>query len=470
MTFNFLKTNRIPLFFALMCVLFYWIFAYDLLRSDFTKLITLYGALFFSAYQLIKKYGWNFWLLTGFGVVFRCVFLSATPNLSQDYYRFLWDGRLMIQGLSPYLITPEVYMEAGSDIVPQARELFTGMSELNGGHFSNYPPVNQLFFAISAMLAGKSILGSAAVLRFIIILADVGILYFGKKLMEGLKLPVQNIFWYFLNPFIIIELTGNLHFEGVMLFFVVWSMYLLYKGKWFWAAILLGISVSVKLLPLLFLPLLFKYFVKKDFLGKGLLTLIRFYMITIVTVAISFAPFISSEFISNFSESIALWFQDFEFNASVYYIIRWIGFQTIGWNIIADVGKILPLVVIFLLLLLTVFRKNSGHQQLITGMLFGVSIYFLLSTTIHPWYIATPLLLSVFTKYKFPIVWSLMVMLSYSAYGAEGFSENLWLVTVEYLIVIGYVIWELFFSNNSTNTNYASKITTESSKHLNSII
>jgi hypothetical protein len=435
---------------------FYWVFAYDLLRSDFAKLFTLYAALFFGAYQLIKIYGWNFWLLAGFGLTFRLVFLTAFPALSQDFYRFLWDGRLMIQGINPYLFTPEAYIESLGSLseaqgslsgveVAQARELYTGMGPLSGSHYSNYPPVNQLFFAIAALFAGKSILGSTVVLRILIILADVGILYFGKKLLEGLKLPVKNIFWYFLNPFIIIELTGNLHFEGVMLFFVVWSLFLLYKGKWFWAAVFLGISISIKLLPLLFLPLFFTYYVKKETLVKSFVKLSKFYVVVLASVALSFAPFLSSEFIANFSDTIALWFQDFEFNASVYYIIRYIGFQTIGWNIIAEAGKILPLIVIFMLLMLSFFRKNNTPQQLITALLLGGSFYFLLSTTVHPWYIATPLVLSIFTRYKFPIVWSLMVMLSYSAYGADGFSENLWWVALEYLTVLAVAIWELFF-------------------------
>ena len=447
---NFIKTNKIALLVALFGVALYGSFAYDLERHDFVKLISLVAALFFVTYQLIKLYGWNFWLLASIGVVFRLLFLPTIPNLSQDFYRFIWDGRLIIQGINPYLVTPEVYLETGNEVVNQANELYAGMGPLNGIHYSNYPPINQLFFAIAALFSQKSILGSAIGIRVLIIAADIGILYFGKKLLEGLKLPSKNIFWYFLNPFIIIELTGNLHFEGVMLFFVVWALYLLFKGRWFWAAVLLGVSVSVKLLPLLLLPLFFQFFVKKDAIGNGFWQLTKFYAITFLTIGLSFAPFLSSEFISNFSDTIALWFQDFEFNASVYYIIRWIGFQTIGWNIIADVGKILPLVILFIVLLLTFFRRNGSLQQLITALLFGISVYFLLSTTVHPWYIATPLLLSLFTKYKFPVVWSLAVMLSYSAYVVGGFSENLWLVALEYLGVFGYFVWELSFRKKTT--------------------
>jgi hypothetical protein len=299
------------------------------------------------------------------------------------------------------------------------------------------------------LFAGKSILGSVIVLKIILILADVGILYFGKKLLEKLSIPVSNIFWYFLNPFIIIELTGNLHFEGVMLFFVVWSLYLIHQGKWLWAGVLFAISISVKLIPLLLLPIFYQYFVKNGLFTKGFWRLKKFYWIVIGTVLLTFTPFLSSEFISNFTATISLWFQNFEFNASVYYIIRWIGYQTIGWNIIDTVGKILPGIVLLFILGLAFFRKNNSTKQLITTMLFAISIYFFLSTTVHPWYIATPLLLSVFTKYKFPVVWSLMVMLSYSAYEATGFAENLWLVTLEYTIVIGYFLIEIFSNSMS---------------------
>ena len=441
-----LKKNRTTILLVLICLLFYIVFAYDLEQSDFIKLITLIGTLFFITNKIIQINKDCFWFLTGIGITFRLLFIAILPNLSQDFYRFIWDGRLISQGISPYLFTPENYIEDASNsfgvIINQAQELYNGMGSLNGSHFSNYPPINQLCFSIASVFTEKSILGSAVLLRFIIILADLGILFIGKKLLLKLHLNPNQIFWYFLNPFIIIELTGNLHFEGVMLFFLIASLYLLHQKKWLGAAFLLGISVSIKLIPLLLLPLYYKWFINN--LNKGYFKLAGFYFIVLGTVILTFAPFLSSQFINNFSETIFLWFQNFEFNASIYYIIRWLGFKIVGWNMIAIIGKILPLFIILFILLFSFYRKNKSTQQLITSLLFGISIYFLLSTTVHPWYIASPLLLSVFTRYKFSIIWSLAVMLSYMAYSADEVSENLWLVALEYFVVIGFFIWEVF--------------------------
>lgn len=455
---DFVKSRPIPLFLALISAAFYLSFGYDLDRSDFIKLSMLYAALFFLAYKILQISKRDFWLLAGFGLVFRLLLLLSIPNLSQDFYRFLWDGRLLLQGINPYLFTPDMfveysglYFEKATITMHQAEALYEGMGSLNAGHFSNYPPINQVFFAIAALISGKSILGAVIVLRIIMILADIGILYFGRKLLKALELNPHNIFWYFLNPFVILELTGNLHFEGVMLFFLIWSLYLLHNKNWFWAAILLGISISVKLIPLLFLPLFFRYFVKKGCFGKGFWTLKKFGWVTLATVLAAFAPFLSGQFVEKFGATIGLWFQEFEFNASVHYVIRWISFKTVGWNLIETTGKILPAIVLLAVLLLSFFRKNTSLQQLITAMLFAISLYLLLSSTVHPWYIATLLLLSVFTKYKFPLVWSLMVMVSYSAYGNAEFQENLWLIAIEYTIVIGLAIWELCFRKKSNS-------------------
>ena len=450
---TFLKLNIIPLLLVLLSFLFYGTFAYDLVRTDYTKLIILYSTLFVLFYKLVQHFKSNTQFLTYLAFGFRAVFILAIPNLSQDFYRFIWDGRMILEGINPYLFTVESFISQGDFPVAEAQALRAGMGDLNASHFTNYPPINQLCFTIAALFAGKSILGSVFVMRLLIIAADFGTLHFGKALLEKLNIPIYNIFWYILNPFIIIELTGNLHFEGVMIFFLVWSLYLLYIGKWQFAALVLALSISVKLIPLIFLPLFFQWFMKRNDKNKETSTvlnftrLIVFYAIIIMTTLLLFVPFYSSEFIHNYSKTVALWFQNFEFNGSIYFIAREIGFLFRGYNEIAIIGTVTPILVILFVLIITFFRRNRTPTALITAMLLALSFYYFTTTTVHPWYLATLLILSVFTKYKFPLVWSFVIILSYLAYvnlNKADKSENLWLITLEYAVVYGVFIWEVF--------------------------
>jgi len=419
--------SKIPtkiLLFSILSLFCYLFFGYDLIRTNFTKLLLLYFALFCFFYKIIQISKDNILLLTFLSILFRFVFLFSIPNLSQDFYRFIWDGRMLFEGLNPYLYLPENFINQQKFPVHQAVELYTGMGEFNGSHYTNYPPLNQLSFFITALFAGKSILGSVIVLRVQLILADIGIIYFGKKILEKLHLPIHYIFLYALNPFIIIELTGNLHFEPVMLFFLIWSMSALLNDTFVLAGILLACSISIKLIPLLFLPLFYQWFMKRSvfasktehvnndnmsFLQRqkskqrllwihvsaGMTRLFRFYAIVITTILLFFLPFYSSELIDNYFNSVGLWFLNFEFNASFYYIFKKIGSLFRGYNEIAIIGKIIPVLTIVFLGWITFFRKNSSPKELITGLLFGLSFYYFTTTTMHPWYLATLILLSV---------------------------------------------------------------------------
>ncbi|WP_047550726.1 hypothetical protein [Psychroserpens sp. Hel_I_66] len=474
----FWKLYKVPLLLTFVSLFLYWFFAYDLIRTEYSQLILLYTALWLVFILLLKFAKDNLKFLTVIAFLSRAIFILAIPNLSQDFYRFIWDGRMILEGLNPYLYTPESFIKSENLPIAQAQELYTGMGTLNGSHYTNYPPINQLCFFFAALFSGHSILGSAIILRLLIIAADFGTFFFGKKLLKKLNLPEKNIFWYLLNPFIIIELTGNLHFEGVMIFFLIWSIYLLHIGKWKWAAVVFALSISVKLIPILFLPLFFYYFKKPIIIsskvGKShnneilkrvqndddiqiissqktsihFKKLIAFYAIIGIVTALLFAPFFSSQFINNYSQTVALWFNNFEFNASIYYLAREIGYWFRGYNEIAVIGKILPVLVFLFVMGLAFFRRKKDSQLLIRHMLFAFAIYLFLSTTVHPWYVATLLALGMFTNYKFPLVWSFMIILSYLAYlnlnKADKF-ENLWIIALEYIVVYGVLIWEVLF-------------------------
>ncbi|MGV6830463.1 MAG: mannosyltransferase [bacterium] len=448
-------------------IIFYILFAYDLERTDWIKLLGYNSLLFLISFHLLQKFRHNLKTLSYIAFGFRAVFIFAIPNLSQDFYRFIWDGQMILNGFNPYLYTPISFFEQGNFPFEHANKLYHGMGSLSANNFTNYPPVNQLLFTVAGLFYGKQLLFSVIGLRLIIIAADFGVLHYGRKLLKRLALPEKQIFLYILNPFIIIELTGNLHFEGVMIFFLIWSLYLLQKGSWIKAAMVLALSISTKLIPLILLPLFWQWFMKRDSstelndekpLGsaqvkshtstsflKRFSKLVAFYGIIGLVNILLFLPFFSNEFITNYSKTVGLWFSKFEFNASLYYIAREIGYTFRGYNEIEIIGKYIPILVIIVLLILTFFRKNGNLKELMTSMLLGLTIYFFLSTTVHPWYIATLIMLSVFTNYRFPLVWSFIVIISYLAYLNANNTENLWIIGLEYLVVYSYFIWEVLF-------------------------
>lgn len=432
-------------FLSFLSILSYFYVAYFLERTEFINLISIWTFLFILFYFLINDQKISFKNLAGLSIIFRLIFLFATPNLSQDFYRFIWDGRMIFEGFNPYLSLPETFIQQSFEPVNDAKFLYENMGELNGSHYTNYPPLNQISFFLGALFSNNSILGTIIVFRLQIILADLGILYFGSKLLDLLNINKKNIFWYVLNPFIIIEMTGNLHFEPVMLFFLIFGLYKLHQQKWILAALLIACSISVKLIPLLFLPLMLRWFMKNktDIGFNSIRKVALFYILTISTCLLLFLPFYSSTLIDNYFNSVGLWFRNFEFNASLYYVFREIGYLFRGYNEIAILGKIAPIMTVITIFILSIFKKNDSILSLSNSMLLTICVYYFLSTTVHPWYLATPLIISIFTRFRFSVIWTFSIILSYQAYANNPWQENLVFVAFEYLILFSFLVYEL---------------------------
>lgn len=443
---NTIALSKKHLFAIAVAALLFYYFGYVLERESFFCLIGTYSILF-ALFIYLYKQQLSFKQYTIIGVVFRGIFLLSIPLLSQDFYRFIWDGRMLLNGFNPYLYLPENYLLGTFKAPNEAAALYEGMGQLNGSHYSNYPPLNQLCFAFAALISSKSILGSVIVFRLIIILADLGVLFFGKKLLNHFRLNTNTIFLYFLNPFIIIELTGNLHFEGVMICLLIMGLYYLKNQKMVLSAFFIAASIALKLLPLLFLPLFFQLFQLKK--------LIVFYLLIIGITMLFFLPFIDSAFLANYTRTISLWFGQFEFNGSLHHLAKKVAVQISGYNSIKEYIKIItPILVIVFTLIMTFFRKNKNIKQLIVAMLFTLFFYLATSTTVHPWYLAMLLIFSVFTTYRFPLVWSFVIMFTYLTYANPNFIENPWMLLLEYSIVYGFLIWELFYKKQYKKTAY----------------
>lgn len=416
------------------------ILGYVVERSNFLLLIGSY-ALFFIIYWFIfsrienPKYI-RFYI--AIGILVRIILLFSLPNLSEDCYRFIWDGRLIINGLNPFDQLPSYYIE--NKILPEILTPTLYESLNSKIYFTIYPPIAQGIFAIACWIFPKSILGSIVIMKLILLVAEIGSILLIIKLLQKLKLPEKNVLLYSLNPLVIIEIVGNVHFEGLLLFFLLLSLWLLVKLNWVGSAIMMAFAIASKLIPLIFLPFLIaKLGLKKN---------IFYFLILGITLLILFSLLLNSLFINHFGESLNLYFQQFEFNASVYYIARWIGYQIEGHNLIVSIGPVLAILTFLSIITLALQKRKEDLCDLPKSWLFTISIYLLFATTVHPWYLTLLVALSVFTKWRYAMIWSGVVILSYSHYWHDVFKENYGLIVIEYVVVIAFVGYE-FFAKNS---------------------
>lgn len=422
---------------------------YSLERHQTTPLLLTYFALFaLYAYAIFKRPNderdLTFWL--GAAVLYRVILYFSLPSLSDDFYRFLWDGQLIAAGYNPFVEIPSHYMNSATPVSGLDAALF---EKLNSQHrFSSYPPVCQLVFWLSAELSPSSIFGSVLVMRSILLFFEIATLWILRRLLLLFNLPQGRVLLYALNPLVILEITGNLHFEGVMVFFLMLAILLLTMNRFWWSSICFALSVCTKLIPLLLLPVLPRFI--------GWKKAMKYWLITGVVTLVLFAPLLKAGIVHGFSTSLNYYFQKFEFNASLYYLIRAAGFAVAGFNIIQYAGPLLA-VAAALVICYIAFRHSDKPELRVTPEIFGVMawcllVYFLSTTILHPWYIITLLSLSIFTPYRFPVLWTGLIFVTYSGYTQEGFDENLWLVAFEYIILFAVILYETTWKAKAANS------------------
>src|SRR5690606_35260493 len=120
---------------------------------------------------------------------------------------------------------------------------------------------------------------------------------------------------------------GNLHMEALLIFFLLLFLYQLHYQRYLTSAVPFALAVGSKLLPLMFLPFVWRKLGFRRFAAFG--------FVLLVVLLLLFFPLLSLEVLRNIWQSIDLYFQRFEFNASVYYLLRWLGIQLTGYNQIA---------------------------------------------------------------------------------------------------------------------------------------
>lgn len=380
----------------------------------------------------VPMFGWQGIVILG--IALRILAWLALPELSDDYFRFIWDGRLYNHGVNPFLQVPQDYM-ADPDAAAQlglTQELYDGLN--SPAFFTIYPPVLQGIFILATALFPTSIYGAVLIMKLFILLAEMGTLFLLIQMLKHLNLRPVLVAWYALNPLVIVELCGNCHFEGLMICFLLASIWLLWQGKTWLATVPFALAVCTKLLPLMLLPL----FLRRLGWGRA----IAFGTLVGSLTALMFLPIFDLETLTHMLDSVELYFANFEFNASVWYLIKALFGDQFKGNPLATVGSYLGMATLIFILLYAFLEPRPSLHTLPKGMLWVFLIYLSLASVVHPWYVLVMVALASVTPYRFPMVWTLLLPLTYYTYRTTAYEESLLLVLVEYGVLLLFILGE----------------------------
>lgn len=175
-------------------------------------------------------------------VVLRLLALPLTPSLSDDVYRYLWDGRVAASGSNPYLLTPDDESLAGlrDDLWTK-----TGHREIA----TVYPPLALGVFAGAAVLP-EPLLAYKLALAAVDLAGCLLLLALARRRGNGLLALA-----YVWNPLLVVEGAGMGHVDVLGASLVIACVWLLSVGRNAAAGGAAALAVLAKLVPLVALPL-----------------------------------------------------------------------------------------------------------------------------------------------------------------------------------------------------------------------
>ena len=397
-------------------------------RENFGLTVLLFSLAFggmLGSYLLVGEQI-NFKRLLLLGIVLRGCLFFFEPNWSEDGARFLWDGELLRLGQNPYGLTPTQVLEQQGQGSGLGAQLFQDLNSPN--YYSVYPPLNQAFFWLGALAAQGSVAQGYLAMRCMLLLGEIGVFYLLWGLLVRFQLPGKQILLYWFNPLVILEVVGNLHFEGFVLMFLLATLLNLSRQKLGWSGGFWGLAIGMKLLPFLLAPAFFFW--------KGVRTSLQFWGMAAGVLVLAFFPLVYWNSSENFLQSLQLYQGKFEFNASLYYLFRAVGYELAGFNTIWYLTKIGMVITLFGAVWISWKRSNASLFEIPGVWVLLYLLYFLLQPVVHPWYLLPGLGLSILSRQWTFLLWSFGVIFSYQAYGQNPVQEQALFLVLEYGLVL----------------------------------
>ncbi len=352
-------------------------------------LLALASAAWLAALGIARGGGGDLRAVVAGAIALRLLALAGSPELSDDVYRYAWEGELVASGVSPYAYAPDA---PELELLRAARaDLYARLNHPDVS--AAYPPLAQALFAAHWVVADRLGLADWAVvvrlLRVFFALCDLALLWPLVVLLRRRGLSDGLAVAWGWCPLVALEFAGSAHFDSAALLLMLGALAvgegaarrgLVPRGRELLSLVLLAGATLTKVLPLCAAP----------FLVRGRAAWLR---------ALLFAALIAGGFLpvvlgltggaQGLGRGLGEYGLRWEHSGLVYGfledLLRRAGLEQDGsWFDARRVGRGVILA-LWLGVALLLWRRRAGPTAA-AGTL--VAAFLVLTPTLHPWYIA----------------------------------------------------------------------------------
>lgn len=436
------------------------------------------------------------------GVSLRLLFLFTPPIQEVDLYRYLWDGAVVCEGVSPYRFSPEELREVQPDN-EDLRRLQGLLSERPGlsvvhsrVHYPQvttvYPPVSQCVFAITAFLipAAATAMQHVIAMKVAIGIFDIGTMLLIMSLLRHRRLHSAWAIVYGWSPLVLKEFANSGHLDSIAVFFTTLTLWLLITtepvtrrkrlGFGVGSTLSLAFAIAAKLYPVVLVPLCFAFVCKRSGWKLGIAWAGVNVLLTAMLMAPMFAHRFGPDATTPDEAGLETFLSRWEMNDLIFMVVQenvrpdpppetnqlaWFAVIPNEWRVswtesIASLSGIAPPRVPFLLTraitssafiafaLWIAWGTYDKPNRLLAAGFITLAWFWLLSPTQNPWYWTWALPLVVFHKNRAWLLIAAVAMIYYCRFWFDYHPRQLvWLgYTYQNASIFDYAIVWLEFA------------------------
>lgn len=316
--------------------------------SCYLTLAVLYFIASYISTQLLTRQFLRITIL--FSFLFRVLLLPSPPSLSDDVYRYGWEGYLQTKGINPYQFPPEA-----PELSSYRNEIWNSVN--NKQVAAIYPPLTQLLNAITYLLF-RSVWG----FKIVFLIVDGLVIYILWRLLSLQSKDTCNLIFYAWNPLVVVETAGSGHNDVVVALMVLSASLFCLTNRPMKSVLSLSAAILSKFFPIMMVP----FFLRRI----PLRTWIWFPL----TLFLAYLPFLQA------GPQL--------FSALLYYREKW-RFNGFLFEFLAQrTGSEIAVERIFLLVIMVLITGCVWRlEDLLRGLFWITGGILLLAPTLYPWYL-----------------------------------------------------------------------------------